>query len=351
MKSLSVFLHGQEDIRLKEVEMPAIGPTQILAKVHASGICGSDVACYLGKSHEGRYDLGPYVPGHEWCGEVIEVGSEVTTLKVGDKVVAESVIACNHCGPCKEGLNNSYCENWLHCGFEPDGYGAMSEYIIGEEQFTYKVPDSMDYEEGALVECCSIPYYAIWGRGGSVSMADDVVVFGAGPIGLFAATICRAAGARVIVVDPVKFRTDMAENIIGVYATIDPIHQDVKEEILRITEGRGATLVIECTGVESCIALSLEVAAIQARVRFIGHSGDRTVSAKLENTILKGLDIRGSAGSPHFFPETVRFLSRVGERIDVKKLITHRFELKDAEDAFKVAVEQKDKAIKVLFKM
>ena len=351
MRSLSAYLHGPMDLRLDTAELPKPGPTQIVAKVHACGICGSDIACYLGRSHEGRYDLGPYVPGHEWCGEVVEVGSAVTTLKPGDKVVAESVIACNHCQPCKEGMNNSYCQNWLHCGFEPDGYGAMAEYILGEEQFTYRVPDSMSYEEGALVECCSIPYYSIWGRGGYVSMADDVAVFGAGPIGMFAAAICRAAGARVTLIDPVTHRLELAREIIGVQAGIDPIHQNVKEEIVRLTAGRGASLVLECSGSESGIAAAIDVAAIEGRVRFIGHSGNRMVGAKFEDTILKGLTLRGSAGSPHFFPETIRFMSRVGERIDVTKFITHRFPLQQVQEAFRTAAEDRERAIKVLLQM
>lgn len=183
MKSLDAFMYGPEDLRLEEVQVPELKSTQILVKVHASGICGSDVECYLGHSKEGRYDLGPYTPGHEWCGEVVAVGSDVISLKVGDRVTGECANSCNRCDICKEGINNSYCTNWNEVGFMPSAPGGMGEYLVGEEQFCYKIPDNMTYVEGALVEPCSVAYYSIYGRDGYVARTDDCVIFGAAPSG------------------------------------------------------------------------------------------------------------------------------------------------------------------------
>lgn len=350
MKYLSAFMHGPNDLRLEEVEIPKINDNQVLVKLKAAGICGSDVECFLGHSKEGRYDIAPYVPGHEWCGEVVEIGKNVITLKVGDNVTGDCAIACNRCQNCKENINTSYCLDWRESGFMPGAPGGMGEYLVGEEQFTHKIPDGMSAEEGALVEPCSIAYYSILGRDGYVSRTDDVVIFGAGPIGLFAATICKSAGAQVMVVDPVEFRRDIAKKVIGTDA-IDPFNQDVKEEVLKRTNGQGATFVVECTGKDMPVGQTLEVTRAHAKVRYIGHSIGRKVPMEIGLAIWKGLNLQGSAGSPFFFPKTIKFMSRVKEQIDYSKFITHHYPLEKIDEAFQTAIDHKDQAIKIMLTM
>ena len=106
-KCKAAFMHGPFDLRIQDLELPPLKPDQILIKVGACGICGSDVECYEGKSAEGRYDIAPYVPGHEWAGKAVEVGSAVTSVKVGDKVVGDCVLPCHHCANCKDGKMSS----------------------------------------------------------------------------------------------------------------------------------------------------------------------------------------------------------------------------------------------------
>jgi len=350
MKYLSSFMYGPNDLRLEEVEIPKINDNQVLVKLKAAGICGSDVECFLGHSKEGRYDIAPYTPGHEWCGIVEEVGKNVITLKPGDKVTGDCAIACNRCQNCKESINTSYCLDWRESGFMPNAPGGMGQYLVGEEQFCHKVPDEMTFEEGALVECCSIPYYSIWGRDGFVSRTDDVVVFGAGPIGLFAATICKSAGANVTVVDPVEFRRNMARNVIGA-DVIDPMNQDVKTEVLKRTNGQGASFVVECTGKDLPVSQTVEITRAHAKIRFIGHSIGRKVPIEIGLAIWKGLNLQGSAGSPFFFPKTIKFMSRVKQEIDYKQFITHSYPLEKIHEAFQTAIEHRDQAIKVMLTM
>lgn len=351
MKSLDAFLHGPKDLRLEEVEIPALRPTQILVKLKACGICGSDVHCYLGESAEGRYDLGPYTPGHEWCGDVVAIGSDVISLKVGDRVTGECANSCNRCDICKEGINNSYCTNWNEVGFMPTAPGGMGEYLVGEEQFCYKVPETMTYVEGALVEPCSVAYYSIWGRDGYVSNIDDCVIFGAGVIGLFAATICKAAGAKVMIVDPVEFRRNMALEVVGVDRAIDPFHEDVEKVVREETGGQGASFIVECTGTDACIGLTMDIAKPHARVRFIGHSIGRKVPIEIGKSIWKGLNLQGSAGQPWFFTKTIKFMNRVKKSIDYSKFVTGYYPLEKIQDAFDMAIEHKDKAVKVMITM
>jgi L-iditol 2-dehydrogenase len=350
VKSLTSFLYGPNDLRLIEVDVPEPKHGEVVVKVRAAGICGSDMECFLGRSKEGRYDLGPYTPGHEWSGEIVAVGQSVSTLAMGDKVTGDCVISCNRCNICKEGINSACCTNMREAGFMPNAPGGMGQYLVTEEQFCHKLPESMSFEQGALVECCSIPYYSIWGRDGYVSSVDDMVVFGAGPIGLFAASIGRAAGARVTVIDPLEHRRTMAKDIVGASAVLDPISQDVKEEVMRFTGGEGATLIVECSGTDQAIATTVEIARAHARLRFIGHCV-RRVPMDMELVIWKGLNLQGSPGSPLFFPKTIKFMSRLEGIIDYNRFITHRFPLEKVAEAFSTAIVRKEEAIKVMLLM
>jgi threonine dehydrogenase-like Zn-dependent dehydrogenase len=351
MRSKNAFLHGPKDLRVTEVNVPELKSGQILVKLHKSGICGSDVECYLGHSKEGRYDLGPYTPGHEWGGEVVAVGKDVTTLKTGDKVTGECANSCNRCEICKEGINNSYCTNWNEVGFMPSAPGGMGEFLVGEEQFCHKVPDEMTYLEAALVEPCSVAYYGIFGRDGFVSSTDDCVVFGAGPIGLFASTICKIAGAKVMLVEPIEFRRELAKNVIGVDLAIDPMKDSVEDIVMKETNGRGASLIVECTGTDGGVATTVDVAQHHGRIRFIGHSVGRKIPIEIGKAIWKGLNLQGSAGQPWFFPKTIKFMTRAKSKIDYSKFVTHNFEFAKIQDAFDMAVGHKDKAVKVMISM
>lgn len=132
-KAKIAFLHKPGDLRIQEVELPDLKPDQVLVKLKACGICGSDVECFEGRSAEGRYDIAPYTPGHEWAGIVEEIGTEVSTLRIGDKVTGDCVLNCGYCRNCKNGLMPSACLSMREVGFRPDSPGGMGEYLILEE--------------------------------------------------------------------------------------------------------------------------------------------------------------------------------------------------------------------------
>jgi len=168
MKANIAYMYGPKDLRIENVEIPELKPNQMLVKTMACGICGSDVHCFLGESAEGRYDLGPYTPGHEGGGQVEAVGSEIKDFKIGDKITAECVIACGTCYNCKEGLMPSACLNFRELGFRPDSPGGFGEYMVMEEHYVHKIPDDWSYAMGAWCETFSIGYFGIWGNGGFV---------------------------------------------------------------------------------------------------------------------------------------------------------------------------------------
>ncbi len=340
-------MYGPRDLRVEEVELPELKQDQVLVKLKTCGICGSDVECFEGKSGEGRYDLGPYTPGHEWAGEVVEVGRLVKTLKPGNKVTGDCVMHCGVCRNCKDGLMPSACLNMREGGFRPDSPGGMGEYLMIEEPFVHRFPDRWSFEEGAWIETFSIGYFGIWGNGGYVDASDDVVIMGAGPVGMSALLVARISGAKTILTDPLKNRRDTALEY-GADAVLDPRDVDIKEEILKLTDGRGATVLVEASGKDQAIASLFDVAGPSARIGLIGHSVGRKVPVEIGLTIWKTLRITGSGGTKNFSQRTIRFMDRMRDRYDVTGLITHRFPFTEIHRAFEVAEKEKAVALKVM---
>lgn len=343
------FLHGPHDLRVEEVTLPELKPDQVLVQLGACGICGSDVECFEGKSKEGRYDIAPYTPGHEWGGKVAAVGSAVETLKVGDKVTGDCVMACGVCRNCKDGLMPSACLNMREAGFRPDSPGGMGEYLIIEEKYAHQVPQDWTYEEAAWVETFSIGYFGIWGNKGYVDASDIVVIMGCGPVGVSALMVAKTSGAKVIVVEPLPMRAEVAKRY-GADEVVDPTKCNLTEEIRRLTDGRMATLVVEASGNDTAIASIFDVAGHSARVRLIGHSIGRKVPVEIGRTIWSTLSISGSGGTKDFAQRTIRFMSAIRDKYDFAALNTHFYDFKDIHEAFKTACEQKSTAFKVMLK-
>ncbi len=347
MKAKIAFLHGPHDLRMEEVELSGLRPDQILVKVGACGICGSDAECFEGRSAEGRYDLGPYTPGHEWAGEVVETGSEVKGFRPGWKVTADCVMQCFVCRNCKDGLMPSACLNMREGGFRPDSPGGMGEYLVIEEPYLHRIPDSWSFEEGAWVETFSIGYFGLWGNGGSVDAADRVVVFGAGPVGLSSLMTAGMSGARTIMVDPLSFRRETALKF-GADNAVDPTTEGWKDRIEDLTDGMGPSVIVEASGSDAAIASIFDIAGHSARVRLIGHSVGRRIPIEIGRTIWRTLSITGSGGTRNFGQRTIRFMDRMRDRFRITDLITHRYPFGKIHEAFETAVREKDRAMKVM---
>ncbi|NIO09414.1 MAG: zinc-binding dehydrogenase, partial [Deltaproteobacteria bacterium] len=225
--------------------------------------------------------------------------------------------------------------------------------------------DNVSYEEAALVEPLSVAYHGVWGSGGGAAPHDRVVVFGAGPIGLFAMLTCKASGAPVIVVEPQPFRRQMARDL-GADVVIDPTtgvlvehlmdHTGGRrfatpsspgrgvliEQVLDHTGGRGATLVLECSGSNGALEATIDVVAKGGRIVLIGQSAGRKIPIEIGKTIFQGATIVGSSGSPYFFPKTLTFMSR--RLVDLSPVITHQFPLIDVLEAFELGKKATDSA-------
>jgi L-iditol 2-dehydrogenase len=323
-------LHGIHDLRLQDVPDPRPSSNEVLIHVKAAGLCGTDVHMWEGTNREGTF---PFIPGHEWSGEVMEVGKDVKMVSRGDRVVAEVPIPCRICDNCKDGMEPNMCPDFELYGFSWENPGGMAEYTLAREERLFRIPDNVSYEEASLVEPVSVAYHGVWGSGGGVAPHDRVVVFGAGPIGLFAMLSCRASGAPVIVVEPQLFRRRMALDL-GADVTLDPMDGNLVEQVLDHTGGRGATMVLECSGSNGALAASLDVIGKQGRVVLIGQSAGRKIPIEIGKAIFGRTTVVGSSGSPYYFPKTLTFMSR--RLVDLMPVVTHRFPLSEILHAFEL---------------
>lgn len=293
---------------VNEIAIPKIADDEVLLASRSVGICHSDIELL-----EGRYIIPfnyPIIPGHEWSAEVMEVGSKVSKLKAGDRVVGECVIGQEH------------------FGFSISG--AMAEFFIAKADWLHKLPENVSWTQGALVEPFSCGYYATV-RAENMDASDTVAVFGAGPIGLGVIAASAAKGARVIVIEPSADRAKIAQSL-GAEIVIDPIKQNTKEVVMDATKGVGATIVIDASGRPEAMAQTLEVAAFHGRVVIIGISVGGKAETEMGLIQSKELQVRGIIGSPGVWPETIRFLSRTN--LDLSKLVTSSFDISDADKAY-----------------
>ena len=328
---------------MEELPDPRPADNEVLIRVKSSGICGTDVKMWIGTNDEGTF---PFIPGHEWAGEIVEMGKDVQTLSVGDRVVGECYIACHVCPNCKDGLPPSMCLNPSYYGFTWDTPGGMAEYTLSREERLHKIPDNVSDDEAALIEPASVTYHAIWGRGGGAAPHDHVVVFGAGPIGLLALLECKASGARVISVEPQPWRRQMAREL-GADTVVDPGGGDLVEQVMDQTGGRGAGLVLECSGSNGGRAATIDVAAAYGRIVLIGDSPARKEPIDIGQSVFKVTTLLGTLDSPFFFSKTMEFMAR--QLVDLTQVVTHRFPLTDMLEALDLGKQASDSA-KILIK-
>jgi L-iditol 2-dehydrogenase len=316
----AVQIQGVDNLALAEIDKPSITDDEILVTLRAVGICHSDFELL-----EGRYIIPfeyPIVPGHEWAGEVVEVGRNVTDFKPGDRVLGECVIGMDH------------------FGFSISG--AAAEYFVVRPEWLHQVPDELSDTQAALVEPFSCAYFAAI-RADNVNASDTAVVFGAGPIGLSSVAVAATLGARVIAAEPNPSRADLARRL-GAEEVVDPTADGFVDTVMDLTGGRGADVVMEASGQPAAMASALEVAGFNGRLVNIGIDVGRSAPTKLGLIQSKQLQIRGTIGSPGVWPQTLRFLARTG--LDLTAMVTKRFPLDHAPDAY-AAARRTDENVKV----
>jgi L-iditol 2-dehydrogenase len=317
---------------------PVINDDEVLIKSRASGICHSDYELI-----SGQYIIPftyPVIPGHEWSGEVVEVGKNVSGFKAGDRVVGECVVGCGVCPICQGG-NFTNCPNADHFGFTING--AHAEYLKARPEWLHKVPASVSFKQAALIEPFSVAYHGIYANGGT-DASETVAVLGGGPIGQAAVAAASAMGARVVLIEPLAHRQAIGRQL-GATEVIDPLTTDAAEVIRSLTGGFGADLVIESAGVDASLASALDLPRNNGRISFIGINIGRKISVELGKIQIRGLQVKGMVGSPYVWDRCIAFLAQSGK--DISPIVTHEFKLDQVEDAFALA-SKRDKCIKVM---
>jgi L-iditol 2-dehydrogenase len=330
MKAVVKLKRGKGNIALMDVEKPVCGERDVLIRIRAVGVCGTDYHIYTDE-----YDTcPPMIVGHEFSGEIVEVGKEVKNLKIGERVVCEvSVNTCGVCRYCKTG-NYQICPSKKAPGTHIDG--AYAEFIKMPPHLVHKIPDNVTFEEAALVEPSAIVAHSLLERT-KIEPEDFVVVMGPGPIGLLAAQMARIYGARAVMVVGTdidkNLRLPLANKLKADYV-VNASETDIVQKVLEMTNGMGADLVVECSGAAPAINAGIELLRKHGRMCVIGIPGPEKIQINWKKAVLKAINVIFNFSSSSLSWDLV--LSMLNRNVlDVKSLISHKEPLENWETVFK----------------
>jgi L-gulonate 5-dehydrogenase len=327
---------GKNDLRLVDLPEPTIGDTDVLLKIKKVGICGTDLHIYTG----GMSVKPPLVLGHEFVGDVVKTGKDVTRVRVGDRAVAEHVIGCGKCSYCRTGKRN-LCKNPTVIGLHKQG--ALAEYLAVPEELVYSLPEKLSYDDGVLAEPLSIAVYAV--RKANVQVGDNVAVVGQGPIGLFVDQVAKIAGATVYGFDKHDNRLEFAKNHNYIHQKINITQPDFLEVFRNMIATDGADVVFEAVGREQSAEMALELARSSGKVLVLGVF-EHNVQVNMMHIVKKELTVQGSWTCIFSFKQTLSFLE--SRNFDTDIMITNRYPFLDTKKAFDEALSDKGNRIKTV---
>ncbi len=338
-------LPGDRTVELRDFEVPHPGHRQVVLRMRASSICGSDIRAiyreHLGKGPEAYQGV---IAGHEPAGEVVEVGPDCRRLKVGDRVAVYHISGCGTCDECRRGYMIG-CDDASRAAYGWQRDGGHADFMLADEVTCLPLPDELSFVDGALVACSFGTAYEALARM-SVSGADRLLVTGLGPVGLAAAMLGRGLGVRQILgTDATPERRDIAVRLGLVDETFGP--EDGLDGVRAATDGHGTEVSIDCSGAAPARRMALEATRDWGRCGFVGEGGtvDFPVSPLL---IHKQITLYGS---------WVTSLWRMEELLDrlarwdlhPEDTVTDRFDLEHAGDAYRVADEGRSGKVCIVF--
>ncbi|WP_226553706.1 2,3-butanediol dehydrogenase [Celeribacter naphthalenivorans] len=339
--------HGVKDIRVEDIPEPSPAAGEVKIKVAWTGICGSDLHEYLAgpifvpvdEEHPLSHDKAPITMGHEYCGEITELGAGVTGLAVGDRVAIEPIFACGTCPACHEGKYN-LCDSLGFVGLS-GGHGGFAAFSVVPAGMVHKMPDALSMEQGALVEPAAVALHAV--RMSKIKAGDTAAVFGAGPIGLLVVEALRVAGAAQIhVVEPSPERREKALEL-GATSAIDPMSTDPVETIRTATGG--VNVAFEVTGVPRVLPQCIDSTRHEGQTLIVSiWEGD---AAFQPNTaVLKERQLLGTIAYRNIYPAVMELMTQGYFSAD--KLVTKRISIDEIVDqGFEALVAEKSQ-VKIL---
>jgi L-iditol 2-dehydrogenase len=344
MQALVVLEPSRMEVR--EVPVPSPGPNEVLARVRAVSICGTDAHLIRGDYPGFWPPAFPFIPGHEWAGEIAALGpgADLYGWRVGDRVAGTSHDACGVCRECVEGRYN-LCENYgragLHKQYGHSVQGADAEYVVQGVKTIFALPDALTFEDGALVDPASIALHVA--NRGNVTPGDTVAITGAGAIGLLAGDAARIRGAGRVIVVGRGHR--LAKAAAMGFETVNTAAGDPVGAVRGMTGGLGADVALECAGVPATVEWALEMLRRGGRCAAVGIP-TVGVEIAMQRLVLDELELVGSRASAG---EMRRVMPHVEQgRMRVREMVTHRFALGDYEAALATFNDRASGAIKII---
>lgn len=322
MKAL--LLKAYRELEVVDLPLPEIRSDEVLVRVAACGICGSDVHGYDGST--GRR-IPPLVMGHEAAGVIERVGREASRFNVGDRVTFDSTVSCGRCDYCRAGRLN-LCDNrevlGVSCG-EYRRHGAFAEYVAVPARILYRLPESLPLERAALIEAVSIAVHAVGLA--PPRRGDTVAVVGAGMIGLLLVQVLRHRGCgRIIAVDVDDTRLELAAAH-GATDVVNALHHDAADRIRELTGGRGVEAAWEAVGTAATVQSAIDAVRKGGAVTLVGNVAP-SIAFPLQTVVTRELTLHGSCASSGEYPECIELLA--SGAVDVTPLISARASLEEA---------------------
>lgn len=340
MKAL--VLSEYKQLEMVDMAKPEPAKDELLIRIQACGICGSDVHGYDGST--GRR-LPPIVMGHEAAGIVESIGSSVIGFRSGDRATFDSTVSCGKCFFCLRGQVN-LCDAREVIGVSTPAFrrmGAFAEYVTVPARIAYHLPDNMPFTHAALIEAVSVAVHAVSIT--PIALEDTVVVVGAGMIGLLTLQAAVLAGAgRVFVLDVDDTRLELARSL-GATHTFNSRNHGIISEIIQLTMGRGADVVLECVGTSATVKLALDAVRKGGTATLVGNIAP-TIELGLQSVVTRQIRLQGSCASSGEYPACISLMSR--RAIQVEPLLSAVAPLKDGADWFRRLYDREPGLLKVV---
>ncbi|MFW5799124.1 MAG: zinc-dependent alcohol dehydrogenase [Planctomycetota bacterium] len=335
--------HGPRDIRLEDIPRPEPGPDDVLVRVHAAGLCGTDLEVYDGTMFyfTSGMTYTPITPGHEWAGEVMDLGDNVTGFNVGDRVTGECSVGCLQCDYCRRGWYNQ-CPNRTETGLL-NREGGFAEFIAFPYHFLHTC-NELPYAEAAFIEPTGVALYAT--KLARVCPEDVVAVMGPGPIGLFAVQTAKAYGARTVILAGTRPGRLEVGKALGADLTVNVREENLVEVVHQATGGHMVDVVIEAAGQPAVWDDIASIVAPRARVAMTGLFAAKTCNVDFDPLVINNITILGSLGGPNCWDEAIDLHQR--GQVSAAPMITHRLPLSQFVEGIEIMRNRTDNAIKVV---
>ncbi|MBS3765377.1 alcohol dehydrogenase catalytic domain-containing protein [Candidatus Bipolaricaulota bacterium] len=342
MRAARIF--GEKDIRYVEKAKPTVGPEEVLVKVKAVGVCGSDVELYEGVHpylERGLTTL-PITPGHEWSGRVAETGDKVEDFSPGDRVTGDVTLACGDCEYCMNGRYN-LCPNRIVVGSYRNKEGGFAEYIKMPRRHLYEIPEGVSYREAAMTEPAATCVYGV--NRTDIEFGSSVFVVGDGAIGQLALQSAAAGAGKVIISGSYDQKLDIAADLYGA-ETINRHEHDVVDRVKELTKNEGVDVVLEASGNDKGLDQGLEALRPGGKICLLSIYPQEELTADINSVVFKDADLYGVLGSPGSFSSTLEMMAK--DKLKPEELISHTVSLENAEKAFDFVYNDRENTIKTI---